>query len=167
MDVKQYDPVELFRVTQNYSGLLRITQGYSELLRDQEEGGALKLAQKRSWAGRYSWDAKVEILSLRVVPQQQCNEHCQRQLRSALVAVHTALTLPLSGRRSTVSPVFFGRYPCSLHSLALFPPPPPPPAEKFLISNLASVDIKQYGQGQVESHANAGSLLKRAENSVT
>ena len=52
-----------------------------------------------------------------------------QQLRSALVAGKwrgdTALTLSLLWRRSTVSPVFFGRYPrSSLHSLALFPPPP-------------------------------------------
>ena len=53
-----------------------------------------------------------------------------QQLRSALVAGQwrgdTALTLPLFWRRSTVSPVFFGRYPrSSLHSFV--PPPPPPP----------------------------------------
>ena len=46
----------------------------------------------------------------------------KQQLRSALVAGQwrgdTALTLPLFWRRSTVSPVFFGRYPrSSLHSL--------------------------------------------------
>ena len=53
----------------------------------------------------------------------------KQQLRSALVAGQwrgdTALTLPLFWRRSTVSPIFFGRYPrSSLHS---FVPPPPPP----------------------------------------
>ena len=47
----------------------------------------------------------------------------KQQLRGALVAAQwrrdTALTLPLFWRRSTVSPVFFGRYPrSSLHSLA-------------------------------------------------
>ena len=53
-----------------------------------------------------------------------------------------ALTLQLFWRRSTVSPVFFGRYPrSSIHS----PPPPPPPAThpQSLISHLASVDVKQ------------------------
>ena len=100
----------------------------------------LKLAQKISWVGRWSWAAKVGLLSLRVVPQQQCNGHClcdsicparqlKQQLRSALVAAQwrrdTALTLPLFWRRSTVSPVFFGRYPrSSLHS---FDPPLPRP----------------------------------------
>ena len=120
-----------------------------------------------------------------VVPQQQCSGHClcdsahapqlKQQLRSALVAGQwrgdTALTLPLFWRRSTVSPVFFGRYPrsslslscplppsrstvsqvffgryprSSLHSLA----PPPPPHPPSLISNLASVDVKQNGQGR-------------------
>ena len=46
--------------------------------------------------GRWSWAAKVGLLSLRVVPQQQCNGHCpcdsaqarqlKQQLLSALVA---------------------------------------------------------------------------------
>ena len=99
----------------------------------------LKLAQKRSWGGRWSWAAIVGLLSLRVVPQQQCNGHClcdsaqtrqlKQQLSSALVAGQwredTAVTLPLFWRRSTVSPVFFGPYPrSSLHS---FVPPLPPP----------------------------------------
>ena len=72
---------------------------------------------------------------------QQCNGHCpcdsaqhgklKQQLRGALVAAQwrgdTALTLPLFWRRSTVSPVFFGRYPrSSLHSFALFLPCPRP-----------------------------------------
>ena len=67
----------------------------------------------------------------------------KQQLRSALVAGQwrgdTALALPLFWRRSTVSPVFFGR--CtrsSLHSFVLSPPPSP-----SLISHLASVDVKQ------------------------
>ena len=103
--------------------------------------------------GRWSWAAKVGLLSLRVVPQQQCNGHCpcdsvqarqlKQQLRSALVAGKwrgdTALTLPLFWRRSTVSPVFFGRYPrSSLHSFV-------PDLSPSLISHLASVDVKQNG----------------------
>ena len=76
--------------------------------------------------------SKVGLLSLRVVPQQQCNGHClcdsaqarqlKQQLNSAQVAGQwrgdAALTLPLFWRRSTVSPVFLGRrYPrSSLHS---------------------------------------------------
>ena len=71
----------------------------------------------------------------------------KQQLRGALVAAQwrgdTALTLPLFWRRSTVSPVFFGRYPRScLHSFVLRPPPPLHPS---LISYLASVDVKQHG----------------------
>ena len=100
-----------------------------------------KLVQMKSWVGRWSWAAEVGLLSLRVVPQQQCNGHCpcdsaqawqlKQQLRSALVAWQwrgdTALTLPLFWRRSTVCPVFFGRYPwSSLHSFVSFPPPLPP-----------------------------------------
>ena len=112
-----------------------------EIKRREVEVDPLKLAQKRSWAGRWSWAGKAKLLSLRVVPQQRCNGHCpglwlcparrlKQQLRSALVAGQwrgdTALTLPLFWRRSTASPVFFGRYPrSSLHSL---PPPPPPPS---------------------------------------
>ena len=66
----------------------------------------------------------------------------KQQLRSAVVATQwqgdAALTLPLFWRQSTVSPVFFEWYPrSSLHSLALFPLSP------SLISNLASVDVKQ------------------------
>ena len=114
--------------------------------RDLEEGaGAGPSSQPwgdhetvRTW----SWAAKVGLLSRRVVPQQQCNGHCpcdsaqarqlKQQLRGALVAGQwrgdTALTLPLFWWRSTVSPVFFGRYPrSSLHSFAPPPPPPPPP----------------------------------------
>ena len=110
-----------------------------------------ELAQKRSWVGRWSWAAKVGLLSLRVVPQQQCNGHrpcdsaqtwqLKQQLRSALVAGQwrgdTALTLPLFWRRSTVSPVFFGRYPrSSLHSFVPFPPrPPPPPPPRVPVPN--------------------------------
>ena len=107
------------------------------------------------------------FLSLRFVPQQQCNGHCpcncparqlKQLLRSALVAAQwrgdTALTLSLFWRRSTVSPIFFGRYPrSSLHPFVPFPPPPPLPSplrpppptppSPFLISHLASVDVKQ------------------------
>ena len=78
-----------------------------------------------SFASGCSSTAVQRTLSLRLCPAQQLKQ----QLRSALVAAQwrgdTALTLPLFWRRSTVSPVFFGRYPRSnLHSL----PPPPPPA---------------------------------------
>ena len=85
--------------------------------------------------------AKVGLLSLRVVPQQQCNGQCpcdsaqarklKQQLRSALVAGqwrgNTALTLPLFWGRSTVSSVFFGRYPRSVLRSFVPPTPPPPP----------------------------------------
>ena len=55
----------------------------------------------------------------------------KQQLRSALVAAQwqrdTALILPLFWRRSTVSPVFFGRYPrSSLHSFSPSPLVPVP-----------------------------------------
>ena len=57
----------------------------------------------------------------------------KQQLSGAQVAGQwrgdTVLTLPLFWRRSTVSPVSFGRYPrSSLHSSAPSPPPSPPPS---------------------------------------
>ena len=93
----------------------------------------LTFAQKRSWVGRWSWAEQVGRLLLwvvQVVRQQRCNGHCfsdsvqhsslKEQLRSAQVAGQwrgdTALTLPLFWRRSTVSPVFFGRFPRSSQS---------------------------------------------------
>ena len=97
-----------------------------------------------SFASGCSWTAVQRTLSLWLCPARQLKQ----QLRRALVAGQwrgdTALTFPLFWRRSTISPVFFEWYlRSSLHSLALPPPPSP-----FLISNLASVDVKQHGQGQ-------------------
>ena len=120
-------------------------QARSKDLRGGRWSWTFKLAQKRSWAGRWSWVAKVG--------QQQCNGHClcdsaqaqqlKQQLRSAQVAGQwRGDTLPLLWRRSTVSPVFFGRYPRScLHWLFR----PLPPLSPSLISHLASVDVKQNG----------------------
>ena len=103
-----------------------------------------KFAQKRSWVGRWSWAEQVGPLLLRIVQvvrQQQCNGHClcdsvqaqqlKQQSRSVQVAGQwrgdTALTLPLFWRRSTVSPVFFERFPrSSLHSVVPFPLCPRP-----------------------------------------
>ena len=91
------------------------------------------IAHKRSWAGRWSWAAKVGLLSLQVVPQLWLcpARQLKQQLRSALGTAQwredTALTLPLFWQRSMVSLNFFRRYLwSSLHSLVLFPPPPPP-----------------------------------------
>ena len=119
--------------------------------RDHEQGGGAGLR-------------KLDFSRFGLFPQQQRNGHCpcdsaqtrqcKQQLRGALVAGQwrgdTALTLPLFWRRSTVSPVFFGRYPrSSLHSFVPFPPPPTPPTphppSPSLISTLASVDVKQNG----------------------
>ena len=87
-----------------------------------------------SWtcfASGCSSTAVQRTLSLWLCPARQLKQ----QLRSALVAAQwredTALTLPLFWRRSTVSPVFFERYPrSSLHSLGLFHPPPAPVPNK-------------------------------------
>ena len=76
---------------------------------------------------------------LGLCPAQQLKE----QLRSAQVAGQwrgdTALTLPLFWRRSTVSPVFFGRFPRSSQS-----PCPLPTLSPSLIGHPASVDVKQH-----------------------
>ena len=130
-------------------GAARLTKVPGEVKRSRDLRGGrrswtFKLARKRSWVGRWSWAAKVGLLSLwvvQVVCQQQCNGHCicdsaqaqqlKQQLRSAQVAGQwrgdIAVTLPLFWRRSTVSPVFFGWYPwSSLHSFVPFPPCPRP-----------------------------------------
>ena len=96
--------------------------------------------------------AVQQTLSLWLCPARQLKQ----QLCSALVAEQwrgdTALTLPLFLRRSRVSPVFWGQYPrSSLHSFVLSPPTPSP----SLISNLASVDVKQHGQGLDEPNVTA------------
>ena len=117
--------IQIFLDARHYSGFQASSRG-------GRWSWTLKLAQKRSRAGRWSWAAKVGLLTLRVVSQQQCNGHCpcdsaQHGSSNSNCAMH--LTLPLFWRRSTVSPVFFGRYPrSSLNSLSrlLHPPPPPP-----------------------------------------
>ena len=89
---------------------------------------------------------------VQVVHQQRCNGHClsdcpaqqlKEQLHSAQVAGQwrgdTVLTLPLFWRRSTVSPVFFGRFPRSSQS-----PCPLPTLSPSLIGHPASVDVKQH-----------------------
>ena len=96
-----------------------------------------------SFASGWSSTAVQRTLSLWLCPARQLKQ----QLPGALVAGQwrgdTALTLPLFWRRSTVSPVFFGRYPrSSLHSFVPTPTPTPSPS---LISHLASVDVKQNG----------------------
>ena len=101
-------------------------------------------------------DGQVGRLLLRVVQvvrQQWFNGHClsdcpaqklKEQLHSAQVAGQwrgdTALTLPLFWRRSTVSPVFFGRFPRSSLSLSR----PLSTLSPSLIGHLASVDVKQH-----------------------
>ena len=103
--------------------------------RDHEYGGG---------AGLSKLDVFCFELSTEVVRQQQCNGHClsdcpahqlpKQQLRSAATsrwamarAGTPPLTLPLFWRQSTVSPVFFGRFPrSSLHSLVPFPLCPRP-----------------------------------------
>ena len=90
-----------------------------------------------SFASSCSSTAVQRTLSLWLCPSAR---QSKQQLRSTQVAGQwrgdTALTLPLFWRRSTVSPVFSGRYPrSSLHSFV--------PLSPFLISHLASVDVKK------------------------
>ena len=114
----------------------------------------LTFAQKRSWVGRWSWAEQVGRLLLRVVQvvrQQRRNGHCLSDSvqhgswkSNCTVAGQwrgdTALTLPFFWRRSTVSPVFFGRFPRSSLSLSR----PLPTLSPSLIGHLASVDVKQH-----------------------
>ena len=115
-----------------------------------------KLARKRSWVGRCSWAAKVGLLSLQVVLQQQCNGHCLCDFPST--AVETAIARCSSrwaivrGHRLNTSIVL-----AAVHGLsglfravstvepALFRPLPL--LSPSLISHLTSVDIKQNGPG--------------------
>ena len=94
----------------------------------------------------------------------------KQQLRSALDATQwrgdTALTLPLFWRRSTVSPVFFRRYPRPVEPSLFRPLPPLSPS---LISHLASVDVKQNGlvwsNGSVgNTHAGGASLYRHVHS---
>ena len=131
-----------------------LNTGFQEKSRGGRWSWTLKFAQ----LGRWSWAAKFGFPSLRVVPQQHATDIVLVTLPSTAVetataqctsrcgmARDTAVTLPLFWRRSTVSPVFFGRCPrSSLHSFVLFLPPPHPPAPSP-ISNLASVDVTQHG----------------------
>ena len=111
------------------------------------------------------------ISSLRVVRQRQCNGHflcdsaqaqqLKQQLRSAQVARQwrgdTALTLPLFWRRSTVSPVFFGRYPrSSLHFFVPFPPVPVPNKPPRFCGHKAKWSFNSSGistEGTTVSHS--------------
>ena len=102
----------------------------SEPRRDREQGGGagLRKLDFNSFASGCSSTAVQRTLSLWLCPARQLKQ----QLRGALVAAQwrgdTALTLPLSWRRSTVSPVFWGRYPwSSLHTLSSPSPPVPVP----------------------------------------
>ena len=85
--------------------------------------------------GCESWTSFASSCSSTAVQARQLKQ----QLRSALVAGQwrgdTAITFPLFWRRS---PVFFGRA-CTLSSSS--------PLSPSLISNLASVDVKQHGEG--------------------
>ena len=103
--------------------------------------------------------AKVGLLSLRVVTQQQCNGHCPCDSLCPSTAVETAVAqctgrwAMARGHRLNTSVVL-----AAVHGLSglfravsafepsLFrplPPPPHPPVSPSLISHLASVDVKQ------------------------
>ena len=79
----------------------------------------------------------------------------------------TALTLPLFWRRSTVSPVFFGRFQRSSLSLSR----PLPTLSPSLIGHLASVDVKQHerrssSDGQYKFGSNKQISLTNSQQNV-
>ena len=82
-------------------------------------------------------------------------------MRSAQVAGQwrgdTALTLPLFWRRSTVSPVFFGRFPRSSLSLSR----PLPTLSPSLIGHLASVDVKQHESKKETQPGNINDVINK------
>ena len=85
------------------------------------------------------------------------------QLRSAQVAGQwrgdTALTLPLFWRRSTVSPVFFGRFPRSSQS-----PCPLPTLSPSLIGHPASVDVKQHKSQKLMKGGGDSSVVRAPDS---
>ena len=94
---------------------------------------------------------KVGLLSLRVVPQQQCNGHCLCDS-----AVETAIRRCTSrwamawGHRPNTSIVLAAVHGLSglFRAVSAVEPSlsrPPLPLSPSLISNLASVDVKQHG----------------------
>ena len=103
----------------------------------------------------------VACLLLQLLPaQQRCYGHCpkkvlcpcprsalKQQLRGTLAAMQwrgdTALTFLKFSRRSTASLVFRVGACDRTFTLSSPPPPPPHPPSPSLISNLASVDVKQ------------------------
>ena len=76
-----------------------------------------KLAQKRSWVGMWSWAAKAGLLSLRVVPQQQCNGHrpydCPSKAVETAIAQCTSHCTMARGHRLNTSIVL-----AAVHSLS-------------------------------------------------
>ena len=119
----------------------------------------LKLAQKRSWAGRWSWAVKVGLLSLRVAPQQQCNghcpcdsaQHCSWNSNSPTARCTSRCEMAWGHRFNNNTSIVLAavhglsglfRVVCVVKpSLSRLLPPLSP----SLISNLASVDVKQPG----------------------
>ena len=138
----------------------RETTGFQARSRGGRWSWTLKLAQKRSWAGRWSWAAKVGLLSLRVVPQQQCNGHCPcdyaqaRQLNGEGTPINTSIVLAavhgFAGHFRAVSAV----------ESSLFTPPP----LSGPISNLASVDVKQYMVMVIVKHCPWGTCSSDSSN---
>ena len=97
--------------------------------RDPEQGGGAGL-RKLDFRFRFGLFLNSSATDIVTLPKHgswntSCSVH--KSLGNG-EGTDTALTLPLFWRRSTVSPVFFGRYPqSSVDSLVPPPPPPPPP----------------------------------------
>ena len=144
----------------------------------EQGGGAGPSAQKRSWAGRWSWAAKVGPLSLQVVPQQRCSRHCCCDCPS--MAVETAVAQCTSrwamarGHRLNTSVVLAAVHGLSglFQAVSTVEPSrfrPLPTLSPSLISILASVDVKQNGlvwsNGSVgNTHAGGASLYRHVHS---
>ena len=114
-----------------------------------------KLAQKRSWVGRWSWAEQVGRLLLRVVQvvrQQQCNGHCLCDCPSTsgetAVAQCTSRWAMARGHRLNTSIVLAAVHGLSglFRAVSAVEPSlcrPLPTLSPSLISHLASMDVKQ------------------------
>ena len=128
--------------------------------------------------GRWSWAAKVGLLSLRVVCQQQCNRHClcdsaqTRQLKQQFAQCTSRWAMARGHRLNTsivlaavhgLSGLFRAASEVELSLFRPLPPHPPPPVPPPR-PNKPPCKMVPWSVEPLASAA--GSLLERAENSA-